>query len=163
MWPVILTTYNLPPWLFMNESSFVLTLLIPGPKSPGKDIDVYLRPLIDDLKDLWAKPAESIVEPTTAEKVDCVEIIKHFVNLDDDIIDEEDPIPHDLADSDDEDLVNLDIDDGMSADVARGHGGDGGGDDRPPSHQIPTSCGGCLGNQGKGTQKPNLGGRRAGR
>ncbi|GJS63710.1 hypothetical protein Tco_0678274 [Tanacetum coccineum] len=39
MWPVILTTYNLPPWLCMKESSFMLTLLIPGPKSPGKDID----------------------------------------------------------------------------------------------------------------------------
>ncbi|GKE01139.1 hypothetical protein Tco_1389122, partial [Tanacetum coccineum] len=85
---------------------------------------------------------------------------------DDDIIDEEDSIPHDLADSDDEDLVNLDIDDGvnvMSADVARGHGGDGGGDDRPPPYQVPTGCGGCLGNRGKGTRKPNLGGRRAGR
>nr|GFA65721.1 hypothetical protein [Tanacetum cinerariifolium] len=35
MWPVILTTYNLPPWLCMKESSFMLTLLIPGPKSPG--------------------------------------------------------------------------------------------------------------------------------
>ncbi|GJS43635.1 retrotransposon gag domain, retroviral aspartyl protease [Tanacetum coccineum] len=55
IWPVILTTYNLPPWLCMKESSFMLTLLFPGPKSPGKDIDVYLRPLIDDLKDLWAK------------------------------------------------------------------------------------------------------------
>ncbi|GJU64370.1 hypothetical protein Tco_1246205 [Tanacetum coccineum] len=53
MWPVILTTYNLPPWLCMKESSFMLTLLIPGPKSPGKDIDVYLRPLIEDLKVLW--------------------------------------------------------------------------------------------------------------
>ncbi|GJV40601.1 hypothetical protein Tco_1419041 [Tanacetum coccineum] len=49
------------------------------------------------------------------------------------------------------------------ADVARGHGGDGGGDDRPPPYQIPTGCGGCLGNRGKGTQKPNLGGRRASR
>ncbi|GJY02959.1 reverse transcriptase domain-containing protein [Tanacetum coccineum] len=48
MWPVILTTYNLPPWLCMKESSFMLTLLILGPKSPGKDIDVYLRPMIDD-------------------------------------------------------------------------------------------------------------------
>ncbi|GJT20327.1 hypothetical protein Tco_0890264 [Tanacetum coccineum] len=44
------------------------------------------------------------------------------VDEDDDIIDEEDPIPHDLADSDDEDLVNLDIDDGVNSDVARGHG-----------------------------------------
>nr|GEY17647.1 hypothetical protein [Tanacetum cinerariifolium] len=52
MWPVILTTYNLPPSLCMKESSFMLTLLIPDLKSPGKDIDVYLRPLIDDLKDL---------------------------------------------------------------------------------------------------------------
>nr|GEU68616.1 hypothetical protein [Tanacetum cinerariifolium] len=52
MWPVILTTYNLPPWLCMKESSFMLTLLIPSLKSLGKEIDVYLRPLIDDLKDL---------------------------------------------------------------------------------------------------------------
>nr|GEU65939.1 hypothetical protein [Tanacetum cinerariifolium] len=50
MWPVILTTYNLPPWLCMKESSFMLTLLNHVPKSPGKDIDVYLRPLIEDLK-----------------------------------------------------------------------------------------------------------------
>ncbi|XP_022019856.1 uncharacterized protein LOC110919916 [Helianthus annuus] len=52
-WPVILTTYNLPPWLCMRESTFMLTLLIPGPKSPGKDMDVFLRPLVDELKQLW--------------------------------------------------------------------------------------------------------------
>ncbi|GKD86442.1 hypothetical protein Tco_1357596, partial [Tanacetum coccineum] len=51
----------------------------------------------------------------------------------------------------------------MSADVARGHGGDGGGNDRPPTHHIPTGCGGCFANRGKGTGKPNLGGRKAGR
>ncbi|GKD67490.1 hypothetical protein Tco_1309598, partial [Tanacetum coccineum] len=28
----------------------------------------------------------------------------------------------------------------MSADVARGHGGDGGDDDRPPPHQIGSGC-----------------------
>ncbi|GJS49748.1 hypothetical protein Tco_0599869 [Tanacetum coccineum] len=68
MWPVILTTYNLPPWLCMKESSFMLTLLIPGPKSPGKDIDVYLRPLIDDLKDLWAKPGVETIDVATGLK-----------------------------------------------------------------------------------------------
>nr|GEX31285.1 hypothetical protein [Tanacetum cinerariifolium] len=56
-----------------------------------------------------------------------------------------------------------DIVDAMSADVARGHNGDSSGDDRPPPYQIPTGCGGCLRNRGKGTRKPNLGGRRAGR
>ncbi|XP_022019939.1 uncharacterized protein LOC110920001 [Helianthus annuus] len=30
-----------------------LSLLIPGPKSPGKDFDVFLRPLVDELKVLW--------------------------------------------------------------------------------------------------------------
>ncbi|GJZ13587.1 reverse transcriptase domain-containing protein [Tanacetum coccineum] len=45
--------------LCMKESSFILTLLIPGPKSPGKDIDVYLRHLIDDLKVLWALKGEN--------------------------------------------------------------------------------------------------------
>ncbi|GKA45335.1 hypothetical protein Tco_0738131 [Tanacetum coccineum] len=79
------------------------------------------------------------------------------VDEDDDIIDDEDVLPQDLADSDDEDLVNVDDDDGvvMSADVARGHGGDDGGDDRPPPHE---SAGGC---RGKGTRKPNLRGTKA--
>ncbi|KAI5314043.1 hypothetical protein L3X38_043219 [Prunus dulcis] len=52
-WPVILVTYNLPPWLCMKLKFMMLTLLISGPKQPGNDIDVYLEPLIDDLKSLW--------------------------------------------------------------------------------------------------------------
>ncbi|GKB55251.1 retrotransposon gag domain, retroviral aspartyl protease [Tanacetum coccineum] len=406
MWLMILTTYNQPPWLCMKESSFMLMLLIHGPKSPGKDIDVYLRPLIDDLKDLWAKPGVETIDVTIGLKacptcnedtpsvrvlgktayvghkrflkkphkwrrslefngetgdedppkefsrnaimtqlarlptrvkedrkkfcqfikriklpdgfgsnfkhkvtdndtnitglkshdyhimmqcllpyglqkylppdvskplielclffkqiysqtlmvddmlkaqskdvttkfnrpdrnVDCppptcqfqvngcevcrtrrderrntqnsgiclpgpdeemyygqLEQILEFsylsfktvlfrvkwfdtskkghvdvppdiidvVDKDDDIVDEEDPIPHDLTDSDDEDLINLDIDDGvkvMSADVARGHGGNGGGDDRPPPYQIPISCGG-LGNETQFDMRPHM-------
>ncbi|GJR11743.1 reverse transcriptase domain-containing protein [Tanacetum coccineum] len=327
MWPVILKTYNLPPWLCIKESSFMLTLLIPGPKSLGKDIDVYLRPLIDDLKDLWEKPGFETIDVATGQKacptcnedtpsvrvlektayvghrrflkkphkwrrslefngetkngdpprefsrdaimtqlarlptrvkgkhlsleidtyqakfkseffnidikeefpgwfgkqicqrhvdndpgvsesselfalacgpsqtpisvnscvVNGVRFVMHsrderrttqnsgiyspgpdgemyyvyvdapldiidVVDEDDDIIDEEDPIPHDLADSDDEDLVNLDIDDGvnvvysseeddlslvMSVDVARGHGSDGGGNERSLHNRYP--------------------------
>ncbi|XP_076918686.1 uncharacterized protein LOC143579188 [Bidens hawaiensis] len=53
MWPIVLTTYNTPPWLCMKESSLMLTLLIPDPKSPGKDIDIFLRPLVDELNMLW--------------------------------------------------------------------------------------------------------------
>lgn len=55
MWPVILTTYNLTSWLFMKESYLMPTLLILGPKSLRKDIDVYLRLLIEELKVLWDK------------------------------------------------------------------------------------------------------------
>nr|GEZ60560.1 hypothetical protein [Tanacetum cinerariifolium] len=46
--------------------------------------------------------------------VDAPPDIIDVVDEDDDIIDEKVPIPHDLADSDDEDLVNLDIDDGVN-------------------------------------------------
>jgi hypothetical protein len=52
-WPVLLAIYNLPPWLCMKRKHIMLSLLISGPKQPGNDIDVYLAPLIDDLKLLW--------------------------------------------------------------------------------------------------------------
>nr|GEV74004.1 hypothetical protein [Tanacetum cinerariifolium] len=185
-----------------------------------KDIDVYFRLLIDDLKDLWAKTCVETINVATSQKfnmramihqrqvdndpgvnesnelfalacgpsqtpisvnscvvndvslndleitalhidgqsidVDALPDIIDVINKDDDIIDAKVPIPYDLADSDDEDLINLDIDDGvnMSADVARGHGGNGAGVDHPPPYHVPTGCGGCLGNrEGEGRGK----------
>ncbi|KAL6577217.1 hypothetical protein OROMI_011493 [Orobanche minor] len=53
-WPGILVIYNLPPWLCFKRKYMMLTLLISGPKQPGNDINVYLQPLIDDLKKLWS-------------------------------------------------------------------------------------------------------------
>ncbi|GJR73891.1 putative reverse transcriptase domain, ribonuclease H-like domain, aspartic peptidase domain protein [Tanacetum coccineum] len=98
-------------------------------------------------------------------EVDAPPDIIDVVDEDDDIINDEDALPNDLADSDDEDLINVNDDgvDKMSADVARSHGGDGGGEDRPPSHYVPTGYGGCFANRGKGKRKPYLGGRAAGR
>nr|XP_023924457.1 uncharacterized protein LOC112035850 [Quercus suber] len=52
-WPVMLVPYNLPPWLCMKRSSLILSLVIPGPKSPGIAIDVYLQPLVEELRELW--------------------------------------------------------------------------------------------------------------
>ena len=52
-WLVILIPYNLPPWMYMKRSSFMLSLLIPGPTSPENDIDAYLQPLVEELKELW--------------------------------------------------------------------------------------------------------------
>ncbi|XP_028085569.1 uncharacterized protein LOC114286586 [Camellia sinensis] len=53
MWPVILMPYNLPPWKCMKEPFSMMSLLIPRRSAPGRDIDVYLRPLIEELKELW--------------------------------------------------------------------------------------------------------------
>ncbi|XP_004305751.1 PREDICTED: uncharacterized protein LOC101310148 [Fragaria vesca subsp. vesca] len=52
-WPVIVFPYNLPPEMCMKKEYNMLTLLIPGPQSPGKCLDVYMRPLIDELNELW--------------------------------------------------------------------------------------------------------------
>nr|XP_043639273.1 uncharacterized protein LOC122610343 [Erigeron canadensis] len=59
MWPVVIIPYNMPPWKSMVDASFMLTLLIPGRDSPGMNIDVFLRPLIDELKLLWDKGVET--------------------------------------------------------------------------------------------------------
>ncbi|XP_042974803.1 uncharacterized protein LOC122306440 [Carya illinoinensis] len=53
IWPVLLVPYNLPPWLCMKDPYLMLSLLIPGPRAPGNDIDVFMRPLIDELIKLW--------------------------------------------------------------------------------------------------------------
>jgi hypothetical protein len=52
-WPVILTIYNLPPWLCHKRKYLLLTILISGPTQPSVDMDVFLEPLIEDLKKLW--------------------------------------------------------------------------------------------------------------
>ncbi|GJW91023.1 hypothetical protein Tco_0168576 [Tanacetum coccineum] len=80
MWPVILMTYNLPPWLCMKERSFILTLLIPGPKSPGKDIDVYLRPLIEDLKVLWDRKGVETIDVASGQKFNMSAMVLWTIN-----------------------------------------------------------------------------------
>ena len=37
----------------MKLEYMILSMIIPGPSSPIKDIDVYLQPLIHELKELW--------------------------------------------------------------------------------------------------------------
>ncbi|TYK21769.1 GDSL esterase/lipase [Cucumis melo var. makuwa] len=36
-----------------KESNFFMSLLIPDLRSPGREIDIYLQPLIEELKELW--------------------------------------------------------------------------------------------------------------
>ena len=43
----------------MKSKYSILSLLIPWPRSPGNDIDVYLQLLIDELKLLWNSGVET--------------------------------------------------------------------------------------------------------
>ena len=51
-WPAVLINYNLPPWMAIKKGFVMLALLIPGPHKV-KNMDVYLKPLIDELQILW--------------------------------------------------------------------------------------------------------------
>ncbi|XP_042952181.1 uncharacterized protein LOC122289264 [Carya illinoinensis] len=53
IWPVILIPYNFPPCSCMKDQFFMTSFIIPGPKSPRNEINVYLQPLIDELFELW--------------------------------------------------------------------------------------------------------------
>jgi len=64
MWSVVLIAYNLPPWLCTKDPYKMLTLLIPGRNAPRKDIDVFLQPLVDKLKEPWGE--EIIVHDATS-------------------------------------------------------------------------------------------------
>ena len=44
--------------------------VIQGPKQPGNDIDVYLRPLVDELLQLWAEPGVRVWDDHKQEEFD---------------------------------------------------------------------------------------------
>ncbi|GJQ93890.1 F-box domain containing protein [Tanacetum coccineum] len=94
---------------------------------------------VDDSSDLALTTSLNDLEITAlhidGQSID-VDVPPDIINVDedDDIIDDEDVLPYDLADFDDENLVNVDDDDGVAV--------------------VYSS---------KGTQKPNLGGKKAGR
>jgi hypothetical protein len=52
-WPIFTILYNLPPALCMKYEYMFLCLITPGPDHPGSRINVMLKPLIEELKQLW--------------------------------------------------------------------------------------------------------------
>ena len=54
--PVFLLNYNIPPWLTIKKFFIMLSLLIPGPEAvTAANFDVYLCPLLEELKQLWSE------------------------------------------------------------------------------------------------------------
>jgi hypothetical protein len=51
--PIFAVTNNLPPSLCMKFELMFLCLIVPGLKAPGPRINVMLKPLIEELKQLW--------------------------------------------------------------------------------------------------------------
>lgn len=53
-WPVLVLIYNLEPWFVTKKFFISLCILISGKRSPtATNIDVFLRPLLKELHQLW--------------------------------------------------------------------------------------------------------------
>ncbi|KAK1653185.1 hypothetical protein QYE76_070990 [Lolium multiflorum] len=52
-WPVFVIPLNLPPGVLMTRKTMFLSLIIPGPHYPGKNLSVYMQPIVEDLNHSW--------------------------------------------------------------------------------------------------------------
>ena len=59
----------------------MMPLLIQGTRQPGNDIDVYLRPLVDELLQLWANPGVRVWDEHKQEPFDLRALL--FVTIND--------------------------------------------------------------------------------
>ena len=50
----------------MEQIFFMMSLLILGPKSSGRDMDIFLRPIVDELKLLWVEGVD-VYDASTKE------------------------------------------------------------------------------------------------
>jgi hypothetical protein len=65
MWPAYVIPYNFAPWGCMEQSNFMMSLLIPGPESPVKHFNIFLDSLMEELQLLWkgVDTADALSEP----------------------------------------------------------------------------------------------------
>jgi hypothetical protein len=80
-WHVTLCMFNLPSWLYMKRNFIMMHVIIQGQKQPGNDIDVYLRPLVNELLTLWSKEGVPIWDVNKAETFDLRALL--FVTIND--------------------------------------------------------------------------------
>jgi hypothetical protein len=73
--------FNLPSWLCMKQKFIMMSVLIQGPKQPDSDIDVYLRPLVDELLTLWSKEGIPVWDANKEETFDLRALL--FITIND--------------------------------------------------------------------------------
>nr|AAX94892.1 transposon protein, putative, CACTA, En/Spm sub-class [Oryza sativa Japonica Group]AAX96420.1 transposon protein, putative, CACTA, En/Spm sub-class [Oryza sativa Japonica Group]ABA92931.1 transposon protein, putative, CACTA, En/Spm sub-class [Oryza sativa Japonica Group] len=65
----------------MKRKHIMIQIIIQGPKQPGNDIDVYLRPLVEDLKLLWKKEGVPVWDEDKQEEFNLRALL--FVTIND--------------------------------------------------------------------------------
>nr|CAH65919.1 OSIGBa0102O13.10 [Oryza sativa] len=79
-WPVTMCIYNLPPWLCMKRKYIMMPIIIQGLKQPGNDIDVFLRPLVEDPKLLWKKESVPVWDEDKQEEFNLRALLFVIIN-----------------------------------------------------------------------------------
>jgi hypothetical protein len=80
-WPVMLRMLNLPGWMCMKRKFIMMPVLIQGPRQPDNDIDVYLRPLVDELLLLCKKEGVPVWDENKQDSFDLRALL--FVTIND--------------------------------------------------------------------------------
>jgi hypothetical protein len=80
-WLVTLCMFNLPGWMCMKRKFIMLSMLIQGPKQSSNDIDVYLRPLGDELLLLWKKEGVCVWDENKQENFNLQALL--FITIND--------------------------------------------------------------------------------
>jgi hypothetical protein len=65
----------------MKQKFIMMPVLIQGPRQPGNDIDVYVRPLVDKLLLLWNRPGVRVWDEHKQEHFDLQALL--FVTIND--------------------------------------------------------------------------------
>jgi hypothetical protein len=58
----------------------MMPVLIQGPKQPGNDIDVYVRPLVEELKQLWLTEGVHVWDEYKQDKFDLRALLFMTIN-----------------------------------------------------------------------------------
>jgi hypothetical protein len=82
--PIVLSLYNLPPWLCKKHKYMMLKILVSGAKQPGDRTDVYLRPLVDDLKILWKPGVKEVWDEYKCEEFTMCSML--FTTINDNLV-----------------------------------------------------------------------------
>ena len=69
VWPVIVINNNIPPWLSVKNEHLMLALIVPC-RRRVINMDVYLQPLVDEMKELWdGINAYDVSRPIAVERI----------------------------------------------------------------------------------------------
>ena len=52
VWPIVVINKNMPPWLSVKNEHLMLALIVPSRRQVN-NMDIYLQPQVDELKELW--------------------------------------------------------------------------------------------------------------